>query len=651
MAKAQKSNPQRNVLLVEPDYNNKYPPIGLMKLATYHRMRGDNVRFFKGDLRSLVAEQYANYLIEKFQSIDSNVLWNRYSFQIAVAIRKGSREQLEEIARLSKNYDAVILSWLAYFQKINRKKKIIQELAWDRICIATLFTFYFKQTVETIKFCKERLLVENGELLVGGVLASVIPEELKAATGITPIVGLLDKPGVLDKDDKTIIDELTPDYSILEEIDHIYPENNGYYGYTSRGCIRKCSFCAVPKLEPVFKHSISISRHLKEVDEKYGARKNLLLLDNNVLASNKFPEIIQEIRDLGFVPGAKFVPPNMLRLAVDNLKNGFNEYAYRRLAAKLIRQFRNKLVGQARIALDQELNKASINENELPSTQQILDIFNAIGDLYESRKIKIRVKRYVDFNQGVDARLLNEEKMFLLSTIPIRPLRIAFDSMKFAEDYTQALKLAAKFNIHNLSNYLLYNFEDRPIELFERMQLNVELSNDLGIQIYSFPMRYSPIYDSNQLHHGRNFIGTHWCKKFIRAIQVVLNATKGKVGTRIDFFRAAFGKDAEEFNEILWMPEFYILHRYYFRDTGLTQAWRVLFKSLTNKEFKSIEQTIKSCDFKNIESLNISPKARILLKHYCCDTAPSLPNLQSIEMLKELSYNYVGTQEQPLPSA
>ena len=35
------------VLLIEPGYRNKYPPLGLMKLAAYHRDRGDAVRFAK----------------------------------------------------------------------------------------------------------------------------------------------------------------------------------------------------------------------------------------------------------------------------------------------------------------------------------------------------------------------------------------------------------------------------------------------------------------------------------------------------------------------------------------------------------------------------------------------------------------------------
>ena len=41
----------KNILLVEPGYRNKYPPLGLMKIAQYHGPNGkkDNVRFVKGE--------------------------------------------------------------------------------------------------------------------------------------------------------------------------------------------------------------------------------------------------------------------------------------------------------------------------------------------------------------------------------------------------------------------------------------------------------------------------------------------------------------------------------------------------------------------------------------------------------------------------
>mgnify|MGYP001248158418 CR=1 FL=1 len=40
----------REILLVEPPYRNKYPPIGLMKISTYHKSLGDNVTFIKGNI-------------------------------------------------------------------------------------------------------------------------------------------------------------------------------------------------------------------------------------------------------------------------------------------------------------------------------------------------------------------------------------------------------------------------------------------------------------------------------------------------------------------------------------------------------------------------------------------------------------------------
>src|SRR6204780_2050590 len=46
----------KNILLIEPGYKNKYPPLGLIKIAQYHgpRGKGDNVRFIKGEDQSVL---------------------------------------------------------------------------------------------------------------------------------------------------------------------------------------------------------------------------------------------------------------------------------------------------------------------------------------------------------------------------------------------------------------------------------------------------------------------------------------------------------------------------------------------------------------------------------------------------------------------
>lgn len=150
--------------------------------------------------------------------------------------------------------------------------------------------------------------------MVGGVLATIQAKEVYEATGIKPFKGILNIPGQLDKRNQLIIDNLPLDYSILDEIEYKYPMNNAYYGYTTRGCIRKCPFCAVPKLEPVYNSYIPLRERIEETRKQYGDQKDLLLMDNNILASSEFDTIINDIVACGFGKDAIFIQPDLLAL-------------------------------------------------------------------------------------------------------------------------------------------------------------------------------------------------------------------------------------------------------------------------------------------------------------------------------------------------
>jgi hypothetical protein len=285
----------------------------------------------------------------------------------------------------------------------------------------------------------------------------------------------------------TPIEDLIPDYSILDQISYKYPVRDAYFTYASRGCIRKCSFCGVPKLEGGQRDTPSIAAVVRGIERPYGPKKDLILMDNNVVASAHFRDIIAEIRDLGFERGATL------------------------------------------------------------------------------RRGRLSYLRRVDFNQGVDARILCRDPMFLreLSTTCISPLRIAFDHLGLRRPYEQAIRYAFDAGLKELSNYMLYNFHDTPGDLFERMRLNVSLNEELGIRIFSFPMRYQPTDLPDRSH-----VGEHWNRYYLRSMQIVLQATHGIVSGSPEYFKRAFGDTYQEFEDILLRPHHFIFNREWYEQLG-----------------------------------------------------------------------------------
>lgn len=628
---------KRNILLLEPNYRNKYPPIGLMKLATYHRKLGDNVVFYKGDLKQFVLEDICCQLIDKISRIDHSINWNDYRSEIIQFIQKGIRSI--KFSLIDKSQFTIALdNWFEHYKNQYRKGEYYKNPKWDRVCVTSLFTFHWDITIETIEFAK-KIVKDVNEVKVGGVLATVLANEVEQETGITPHKGLLDKAGALDNND-IVIDNLPLDYSILEEIEYKYPENNAYYGYMTRGCIRKCSFCAVPKLEPVFQEFISLKKQLKEVSKTYGAKRNLLLLDNNVLASDCFPEIIEEIKESGYSKDSKYIEPNQLDIAIKNLKSGKNDRAFIRKSHSLLQQLLQRLNGENQQNLYNLMETLSLLSVNTATKQNILTIYPAIKELYEKHRNKTPKQRYVDFNQGVDARLLvkDEMKMKLLSEIPINPLRIAFDSMKYEKIYVKAVELAAKYGISHLSNYLLYNEKDKPVELYQRLKINVDLCESLGINIYSFPMKFHPI-NGKEWYANRNYIGEHWNRKYIRAIQTILNATKGKIGKGKSFFYEAFGHDEVEYHKLLYMPETYILFRFFFKDMGYTERWWNEFNNFSKIDLNTVKTIIEKNDFTDIDNLNCSKPIKDFLRNHYLISREEIKNPNSKIYKEKLKYD------------
>jgi len=73
-----------------------------------------------------------------------------------------------------------------------------------------------------------------------------------------------------------------------EDCDYsIYPDNKISYGFITRGCIRNCSFCFVPKKEGMLHEDRNIDQIIKHKEVKF--------MDNNFLAYSKCEEVMEEL--------------------------------------------------------------------------------------------------------------------------------------------------------------------------------------------------------------------------------------------------------------------------------------------------------------------------------------------------------------------
>ena len=186
-------------------------------------------------------------------------------------------------------------------------------------------------------------------------------------------------------------------------------------------------------------------------------------------------------------------------------------------------------------------------------------------------------QRVVDFNQGVDATYMSEEVMKLLARINIAPMRIAFDRGAEKKQYVAAVEIAHKHGCTDFSSYMLYNYQDSPRDLYDRLMVNVEL-NEQWVQdgqrarrgqIYSYPMRYAPIDESCgvRANQRRDFVAPvsarqrnwlknpAWTKRFVRNIEIMKGAVHGAISSTPSLARRTIGLSFEEFLANLYMPE------------------------------------------------------------------------------------------------
>lgn len=311
-----------------------------------------------------------------------------------------------------------------------------QKNEYDEIWIGTVFTFDVKKSIAIAREAKHRAK----RVFVGGVSVSLMPEKFKAL-GVDVHIGLHEEA-----------EKYSPDYSLLEE----KPKYS--ITHTSRGCVRKCEFCMVPKIEGKFYRRNGWERDIHKDTKK------ILFYDNNFLVLSD-PLLSEEVGKIN----------------------------------EVLRTTKNKSV---------------------------------------------------DFNQGLDCRFLTEEKAKTISKINIDPIRFAFDNMQEDKYIQKAITMMAERGKKNFANFCLYNFKDTPQDFYYRMREAARLSDELEINVTTFPMRYQPIMD---IDGNRSYVGKHWTERKKKGFMNILSRQSfaGQVSQGIEGFEYWFTDSADKFDKLI----------------------------------------------------------------------------------------------------
>jgi hypothetical protein len=295
----------KRVLLVEPDYYTRFPPLGLLKLATFFRHNKNDIGLIRGCGEPGFVP--------------------------------------------------------------------------DEIYVTSLFTYAWKPVHEAVKYYKRKY--PKARVVLGGIYASLLPQHASKSGADVIHKGIFEEA-----------ETCVPAWDLV-------PEWDGSIIFTSRGCIRTCLFCSVPRLEG---HLRSVIYSIKPY--VYPSHTRVIFWDNNILATNNWEFIFQELK---------------------------------------------------------EINKE------------------------------------VDFNQGLDARLINVNVAEKIAQLRIKFVRLAYDTKAMKNPISKAITHLADAGIRKKSIivYTLYNFDDDPEDFKERV---TEL---LAQGVVSYPMRYEPITSLRKNHH------------------------------------------------------------------------------------------------------------------------------------------------------
>lgn len=260
------------------------------------------------------------------------------------------------------------------------------------VYVTSLFTYSWRAVHAAVRYYKERF--PEAHVSLGGIYASLLPEHARMSGTDEVHVGLYPEA-----------EEMMPAWDLV-------PEWDGSILFASRGCVRKCGFCSVPKLEG---RPHALKYGIKDLIWKEHSR--VILWDNNILGNANWPAILDELHEIG---------------------------------------------------------------------------------------------KKVDFNQGLDARLITDLVAEKLSKLDLVTLRLAYDYKGVGPFVGKALERleGAGIRRRNVVVYTLYNYIDDP----ENFRTRVEEILSWGAT--SYPMRFEPLTSLTK----NAYVSPRWTKEELERV-------------------------------------------------------------------------------------------------------------------------------------
>jgi len=116
----------------------------------------------------------------------------------------------------------------------------------------------------------------------------------------------------------------------------------------------------------------------------------------------------------------------------------------------------------------------------------------------------------VDFNQGLDARLLTKETALRLKRLKIPIVRLAYDSKGIKKSLKKAIGLLKDVGIdgRRIVVYCLYGYLDTPDDFLERIKDLITWG------VVAYPMRYQPLEPCNK----DSYVSPNWTKEHLEMV-------------------------------------------------------------------------------------------------------------------------------------